>query len=229
MSTAASVIAAVKPASRKTISRVASKAATKSSPRRRPGLSREKILAEATKLFAERGYSAISIRDIASACGIGIPSIYHFFGDKDSLYVSCCEALFGNVEVLLSNSFKKADSSHTNIRNFAITLCNILLKERDVGRLLQMELLQDEHRGIEEITAHHFISAFRILIDGISDLVGEKGAAERAFLIYALPLGQIQLRRVAQLANADITQGGHAEKLAEYVLNVALPGHDWTR
>lgn len=227
---ATAIMVRAKSVAKKSGGTVLTEAATKkTSAKRRPGLSREKILAEATKLFAARGYAAISIRDIASACGIGIPSIYHFFGDKDSLYVSCCEALFGNVEVLLSSSFKNTHSSHSNIRNFAITLCNILLKDKDVCRLLQMELLQDEHRGIEEITAHHFISAFRILIDGISDLVGAKGAAERAFLIYALPLGQIQLRRVAQLANADITQGGHAEKLAEYVLNVALPGHDWTR
>ena len=208
---------------------VDAKASVSEAPKRRNGLSRDKILAVATKLFAERGYAGISIRDIAGACGIGIPSIYHFFGDKDNLYVSCCEQLFAEVEATLSAAFKEPGTTHTHIRNFAIALCNLLLTRSDVRRLLQMELLQDEHRGIEEITAHHFISAFRLLIQGISDLVGAEGASERAFLMYALAVGQIQMQRVAQLAKTDITQGGNPEKLAQYILNVALPGHNWAR
>jgi TetR/AcrR family transcriptional regulator len=196
-------------------------------PKRRSGLSRSKILDVATKLFAQRGYSGVSIRDIAGACGIGIPSIYHFFGDKDNLYVTCCEQLFSEVEVILSGSFKEPASTHTHVRNFAIAICGVLLKRSDVRRLLQMELLQDEHRGIEEITAHHFIAAFQLLINGISELVGKEGATERAFLMYAIAVGQIQMQRVAQLAGIDVTYGGNPEKLAEHVLNVALPGHNW--
>ena len=105
---------------------VVSKAPPKTKPRRRVSLSRDKILAEATRLFAARGYEGVSIRDIASACGIGIPSIYHFYGDKDSLYVSCCEALFSNVEKLFLGSFSQSASNVTNIRNFTITICNVL-------------------------------------------------------------------------------------------------------
>ncbi len=197
--------------------------------KRRPGLSREKILSEATKLFAARGYAAISIRDIAGACGIGIPSIYHFFGDKDSLYVSCCDQLFGEVEATLCGSFKEGASSHDHIRDFTIALCKALLKNHDFRRLSQMEVLQDEHRSIEEITAPHFMSPFKLLVKDIAALIGEEGTTERAVLINALAYGQIQLQRIAQIAGTDVTHGGSPERLAEYVLNVALPGHDWSR
>ena len=197
-------------------------------PKRRNGLSRDKILAVATKLFAARGYAAISIRDIAGECGIGIPSIYHFFGDKDSLYVSCCEQLFGEVEATLCSSFKEGASSHSHIRDYAIALCKAMLKNHDFRRLSQMEVLQDEHRSIEEITAPHFLSPFKLLVKDIAVLAGEAGATERALLIVSLVYGQIQLQRIAQMTGSDPTHSGNPEGLAEYVLNVALPGHDWT-
>lgn len=197
--------------------------------RRASNLSRDRILAVATGLFAERGYAAISIRDIAGACGIGIPSIYHFFGDKDSLYVSCCEQVFCEVEARLCASFDAGSSSRTHIRNFTIALCDTLLKNHNFRRLSQMEVLQDEHRSLEEITAPHFMSPFKLLVRDIGDLIGEKPAAERALLINTLVYGQIHLQRIAQIAGADMTRVSDPVKLAESVLNVALPGLDWTR
>lgn len=204
------------------------KVAVVAAPKRRSGLSRDKILAVATKLFAARGYTAISIRDIAGECGIGIPSIYHFFGDKDSLYVSCCEQVFGEVEAALCGSFKEGASSHSHIRDYAIALCKEMLKNHDFRRLSQMEVLQDEHRSLEEITAPHFMSPFKLLVKDIAALAGESSATERALLIVSLVYGQIQLQRVAQMTGSDVTHGGNPERMAEFVLSVALPGHDWS-
>lgn len=196
-------------------------------PKRRAAPSRDKILAVATELFAERGYAGVSIRDIAGACGIGIPSIYHFFGDKDSLYVRCCEQLFGEVEAALRQSFEIPGSPQDRVRNVTIKLCEILLVKRDFRRLLQMGLLQDDDRGIEKITVNNFISAFRLMERGIAELGMRKGATERALQVFALVFGQIELHRVAQMAGVDVTGGGKPEKLALHVLNVALPGLDW--
>jgi AcrR family transcriptional regulator len=49
---------------------------------------KEKIMATAFDLFAQRGMKDISMREIASACGLSKPAIYYYFGDKDAL---CCE------------------------------------------------------------------------------------------------------------------------------------------
>lgn len=43
------------------------------------------ILSKAKTLFAINGYEGFSIRILAKECGVGISSIYHFFGDKDEL------------------------------------------------------------------------------------------------------------------------------------------------
>jgi TetR/AcrR family fatty acid metabolism transcriptional regulator len=47
---------------------------------------RELILSTAAKLFGERGFANVSIRDICDGAGVTPPTIYHHFGNKDQLF-----------------------------------------------------------------------------------------------------------------------------------------------
>ena len=65
----------------------ASKAASKpSSPPKRRKLRKEEIVAEATRLFAERGYEGASMGDLAERVGLRKASLFHHFPSKDVLY-----------------------------------------------------------------------------------------------------------------------------------------------
>jgi TetR/AcrR family transcriptional regulator len=44
------------------------------------------ILAVAAKLFAEKGYSNVSIRDVCKEAGTSAPMIYYYFKDKKGLF-----------------------------------------------------------------------------------------------------------------------------------------------
>lgn len=46
---------------------------------------RERILATALRLFARRGYSAVSIEEIAQEAGVTKGAVYHWFADKDDV------------------------------------------------------------------------------------------------------------------------------------------------
>ncbi|WP_279491746.1 TetR family transcriptional regulator, partial [Actinomadura sp. KC216] len=58
-------------------------------PGRRPGPTetREKILAEARDLFAEKGYDGTSLRAIARAAGVDPALVHHFFGTKEGVFI----------------------------------------------------------------------------------------------------------------------------------------------
>ena len=50
-----------------------------------PGGRRERVLAEATRLFSEHGYAAVSTAAIARAAGVAEGSVFHHFGSKQDL------------------------------------------------------------------------------------------------------------------------------------------------
>lgn len=53
----------------------------------------EKVLDAAEDLFAEKGYDATSLGDVADRVGIRSPSLYNHFRNKDALYTAVLERL----------------------------------------------------------------------------------------------------------------------------------------
>ncbi len=45
----------------------------------------QRLLAAATRLFAERGYDRTSVQEIVEAAGVTKGALYHYFGSKDDL------------------------------------------------------------------------------------------------------------------------------------------------
>ncbi|WP_018685100.1 TetR/AcrR family transcriptional regulator [Actinokineospora enzanensis] len=67
---------------------------TDTAPRRRmPRAERERQMrAVAEEIFAERGYLAASMDEIAERCGVSKPMLYEYFGSKEGLLVACIRA-----------------------------------------------------------------------------------------------------------------------------------------
>ena len=61
--------------------------------KRLPPEERRRALVEAAlEVFADRGYAATELADVAAAAGVGRPLIYHYFeGGKEDLYVAALE------------------------------------------------------------------------------------------------------------------------------------------
>lgn len=51
----------------------------------------EQMLDTAHQLFADHGYAAVTMEEIAAAAGITKPLIYNYFGNKEQLYIKCME------------------------------------------------------------------------------------------------------------------------------------------
>jgi len=48
----------------------------------------QQILHEATRLFVDRGYHALSMREIAEAVGVSKAGLYYHFEDKEDLFLA---------------------------------------------------------------------------------------------------------------------------------------------
>lgn len=49
---------------------------------------REKLLEEAKRQVMDSGYASMTIRSVASACGVGVGTVYNYFSSKDILVAS---------------------------------------------------------------------------------------------------------------------------------------------
>lgn len=49
---------------------------------------KEQLLREARKQIKERGYAGTTVRSVASACGLGVGTVYNYFSSKDMLIAS---------------------------------------------------------------------------------------------------------------------------------------------
>jgi AcrR family transcriptional regulator len=55
-------------------------------PGQEHGATAEKILLGASKLFAEKGFANVSVRDICKRTGTSAPVLYYYFGNKKGLF-----------------------------------------------------------------------------------------------------------------------------------------------
>ena len=70
----------------------------------------ERMLEAATKLFAQRGFSGVSVKELAEAAAVNIASISYHFGGKEKLYMAVMEQQFAAIEEIL-RPLKQTDIS----------------------------------------------------------------------------------------------------------------------
>lgn len=63
---------------------------------------REQILAAAAALFARRGYTAATMNDVAAACGVSKPTLYHYVRDKHDLLAQITSGHVARLEALVA-------------------------------------------------------------------------------------------------------------------------------
>lgn len=62
---------------------------------------RDAILAMAARLFADRGYAAGSIADLAAACGVSKALLYHYYRDKEALLFDIADRYIDSLQLIV--------------------------------------------------------------------------------------------------------------------------------
>jgi len=65
---------------------------------------RARILAAARKLIADRGYEGLTMRELAKASRVSVPTLYNLFGGKQALLLGELEETFTNVAASLERA-----------------------------------------------------------------------------------------------------------------------------
>jgi AcrR family transcriptional regulator len=82
----------------------------------------EQTLEAAHGLFAERGYAAVTMDEIAAAVGVTKPLLYNYFGNKERLYIACMEragdSLLATVGTAVGKTENPGDALGAGVRAF---------------------------------------------------------------------------------------------------------------
>jgi TetR/AcrR family transcriptional regulator len=71
---------------------------------------REQLIAEAIRLFGERGYEAATLDAVAEAAGVRKQSLLYYFPTKEDLFDACVDELSGRVSRILETALQDIEA-----------------------------------------------------------------------------------------------------------------------
>src|SRR5262245_55999484 len=129
---------------------------------------RELILSSAAQLFAQRGYSATSMNEVAEACGMSKPSLYHYFRDKYTLVVHIAEEHVARLETLVEEVEAQDLAAEPRLRT---------LIERFVAEYASAQnahrVLTEDVKFLDDADRERIVAAQRRVVDGFARAVAE--------------------------------------------------------
>jgi TetR/AcrR family transcriptional regulator len=108
---------------------------------KRKRLRKEEIVAEATKLFAERGYEGASMGDLAERVGLRKASLFHHFPSKDVLYATVLGHLLECVRVAIQDALEAQGAYAARLDALNDALTAALGVQPHAARLLVREAM----------------------------------------------------------------------------------------
>lgn len=145
---------------------------------------RDLILQRAAELFAQRGYPATSMNEVAQACGLSKPTIYHYFRDKYALLLEICDAHVSRLQAVVSQvqdlNLQPEERLRSLISQFVREYANAQHAHR---------VLTEDVRFLQEEDQANVLDKERAVVAGFSETVAQiKPDADKAGLSKALTM-----------------------------------------
>jgi Transcriptional regulator len=159
---------------------------------------RQAILKVAIILFSEKGFDAVSMRDIADKVNISPPALYNHFKGKQALYMSVIEESFSNKSLQLISALTIDAEPIKRLEAFVLTLSQILVDEPEFKRLIQREQLDADQQRLQYVAKEFFNPFFIALISLIKEIKPDSDAHGIAVAIIGMVQKHLEIELLAQ-------------------------------
>ena len=199
---------------------------------------KDRILDRAEELFAQKGYLAVSVREITTAARCNLAGVNYHFGNKENLYLEVFRSRWAPRAARVQESFRKALASHESLSPPAVVraLAQAFVEGplSDEERLRHSQLMTREMTQPTkafELVAKEVIEPFfgevgDKLRSALPDEMGEEQMLLNIFSIFAMVL-YFNFARVAvsRLTGRHYDAAFRAE-LVEQITQFSLKGLD---
>ncbi|MDZ5459731.1 TetR/AcrR family transcriptional regulator [Azohydromonas lata] len=127
---------------------------------------REAILSHAARLFAERGYPATSMNQVAEAAGLSKSTLYHYYRDKYTLLVNIVEGHVSKLELLVDEVAGENLTAEQRLRE----LIRRFVEEYS-GAQHAHRVLTEDVRFLEEADRERVVVKERRLVAGFAQAI----------------------------------------------------------
>ncbi len=155
---------------------------------------RRRILAAATRAFAEHGFKAATTRGIAEAAGVNLPALKYYFGGKQGLYLACADEIARRYEErmrgpataaaeALAGGLSPAGARH-HLKAVIGALAEQLMADGDAGVWTAFALreMADQGPAFDMLYAHLWAPGIELTTALVARARGEAEACESARL-----------------------------------------------
>lgn len=127
---------------------------------------REQILVRAARLFARRGYTATSMNEVAEACGVSKPSLYHYVRDKHQLLVEIAAAHIARLEALVDAVAAESHSPEARVRRLIAAFLSVY-----AGAQAEHRVLTEDVKFLQPADRRRIIDGERKVVAAFADAI----------------------------------------------------------
>ncbi len=157
--------------------------------------SRNIILGVATRLFAEKPYDAVVIRDIARLANVKSPTIYYFFKSKTGLYRAAVLTYYQSKIARLASLPGPDSPPAARIHALVLQQLQALANDETFFQLLLRELLSADEAFKKELAETLMVEIYDYLGEALASTRFGRGNTTLPALIMSMILGYFQVAR----------------------------------
>ena len=187
---------------------------------------REYVLMQAIPLFAQAGFSGVSMRDIARTVDISAAALYHHFPNKQSLYLAAVTYAFADKAEGIQTALNGDATPEERLAQFVEALCSLIGNDPDFRLLLQRELLDGDEARLKVLATEIFEDQFKEVTELAKELAPDCDAHMLALSIAGLVLHHFELGPIRRFLPGSRTEHEDPKYIAHHVTRLLLQGLD---
>lgn len=184
--------------------------------------SQKRILEISIGLFAKFGFAGVSMRQIAAAVGVSMPTIYHFYENKEILYRAVEAELYGAHSHQLISALREEGTPRQRFRNFMRAIMGMLLENSDYHSIVTRSLIEQDAGNLAFLVENSLKGVIGELRDVLKDCDRETTDDVDLVFIFGSILGFVTMLPVKPLLGTALSGSDIRDRQIEQVVDLVV-------